>query len=331
MSPSPVQPMLRSQCLLLETGGDLRLTTTKNPLLSLFKEQLEAECAALGEKYGFPKRGDLLMYWYFMRLHDFSDTDVSEIACDESGDLGIDALWIDDETFVHFYSFKNPKDSTKGFPGGDVDKTISGLNLVLHRKHDQVANPELKARLDDVYRQLPSGYRIHFVTSGAELSNESRIKLDSFIDEVKGPSEFVVLWDEQPLTKLQEGFYRQSLPAIGEPLKFDLKAAPYMLQSGAAESYFFHVEGSRLAELYETHGEGLLQRNIRIGQGETPTNRSIEATCTGPQATNFLHFNNGVTFSLRQSAIRPISGINNSGQGASRQWRADNQGHMARV
>ena len=277
-----------------------------NPLLSLFKEQLEAECAGLREDYGLPKRGDLLIYWYFIRLHNFSDTEVAEIACDGSGDLGIDALWIDDDTFVHFYSFKNPADPTKAFPGGDVDKTISGLKLVLNRKHDQIANPALTARLDDVYQQLPRGYRIHFVTSGEGLSHESVGKLDSFIEELKGPSEGVVSWDQQPLTKLQEGFYQQSLPAIEDPLRFDLKATPYMLRSGAAESYFFHIEGSRLGELYETHGEGLLQRNIRIDQRETPTNRSIEATCTGPQAANFLHFNNGVTFLCEKAAYDPF-------------------------
>ncbi|MET0442596.1 MAG: AIPR family protein, partial [Casimicrobiaceae bacterium] len=51
-----------------------------------------------------------------------------------------------------------------------------------------------------------------------------------------------------------------------------------------------------LAKLYEAHGEGLLQRNIRVDQRDTATNRSIEATCTGPDSSNFLHFNNGVTF-----------------------------------
>ena len=150
---------------------------TKNPLLSLFKEQLESECADLGIEYELPQRGDLLIYWYFMRLHDLTDSEVAEIACDGGGDLGIDAIWIDDDTFVHFYSFKNPRESSSVFPGGEVDKTISGLRLILNRDHAQIANPELKARLQDVYQQLPSGYRIHFVTSGAGLPHEAVVKL----------------------------------------------------------------------------------------------------------------------------------------------------------
>src|SRR5258708_167737 len=38
------------------------VTTPPNPLLALFKEQLEAECASLAKKYGLEKRGDFLIY-----------------------------------------------------------------------------------------------------------------------------------------------------------------------------------------------------------------------------------------------------------------------------
>jgi hypothetical protein len=132
-----------------------------SPLLSLFKEQLEAECAKLAEQYSLKERGHPLIYWYFKRLHEFTDAEIEEVFCDGGGDLGIDALWIDDDDLVHFYQFKNPENVAKGIPTGDVDKMISGLGLILNRKHEQIASPELKARLEDVYQQVPKGYRIH--------------------------------------------------------------------------------------------------------------------------------------------------------------------------
>lgn len=275
-------------------------------LLTLFKEQLESECDSLKEKHQLSKRGDLLIYWYFTRLLELSDADVAEIVCDGGGDLGVDAIYIDEDTTVHFYSFKNPGDQSSTFDGGDVDKTISGLRVILRREHEQIANAELKARLQDVYQQLPIGYRIHFVTSGEGLTHESKVKLDAFVEDLSGPTEGMVSWDQHPLAKLQETFYQQSLPAIEEPLEFELSTAPYMLRSGTADSYFFHVTGSHLAELYDKHKEGLLQRNIRIDQRDTPTNRSIEAACTGSQATNFLHFNNGVTFLCEEATHDPF-------------------------
>src|SRR5260370_41902781 len=103
---------------------------TLGPLLPLFKEQLEADCASLSKKYGLAKRGDVLIYWYFMRLYGLTDTKVEEILCDGSGDLGIDAIWIDDEDLVHFYTFKNREDHSKGFPAGEVDTALSGIRVL---------------------------------------------------------------------------------------------------------------------------------------------------------------------------------------------------------
>lgn len=269
---------------------------TTNPLLPLFKEQLEAECKLIAQEYHLQKRGDLLIYWYFTRLFDFTEEQVGEVYCDGGLDLGIDAIWFDDDDLVHFYNFKNPEDAAKVTPAGEVDKTISGLRLILNKKHDQIANSDVKDRVNEIYQSVPKGYRIHFVTSGQGLPQESIVKLNSLVDELKGPSESMVSWDEQPLSRLQEQFYQQTLPAVKEPLKFELPAAPYMLRSGAADCYLFHVTGEDLARLYAKHGEGLLQRNIRVDQHDTPTNRSIEVSCTGTDANNFLHFNNGVTF-----------------------------------
>ena len=168
--------------------------------------------------------------------------------------------------------------------------------MILSKKHDQIANPDLKVRVDEIYQGLPKGYKVHFVSSGAGIPPEAIVKLNALVDVLKGPSSNIVSWDEQPLHRLQEQFYQQTLPSVKDPIKFDLPAAPYMLRSGVADCYLFHVKGDVLAALYETHGEGLLQRNIRVDQHETPTNRSIEGTCTGDEAKNFLHFNNGVTF-----------------------------------
>jgi hypothetical protein len=282
---------------------------TASPLLPLFKEQLEAECASLAKKYGLERRGDFLIYWYFIRLHEFTDMEVDEIFCDGSGDLGIDAIWIDEESLVHFYSFKNPEDPSKGFPAGEVDRTISGLRVILHKKHDQIANPELKSRLDEVYQQLPKGYRIHLVTSGQGISHESKVKLDALIEELSGPSSSIVEWGEESLSQLQERFYQQSLPAVKETIKFNLSTTPYMCRSGVADCYLFHVKGGILADLYEKYKEGLLQRNIRVDQRDTPTNRSIEATCVGDDSKNFLHFNNGVTFLCDSAGFDGFQGI----------------------
>jgi len=267
-----------------------------SPLLPLFKEQLEAECAQIASEYNLTDRGHWLIYWYFMRLHNFSDTNVDEIFCDGGGDLGIDALWIDDDDYVHFYQFKNPADADRGFPAGDIDKVLGGLRLILLKKYDKIANPNLKSRIQEIYQQVRRGYRLHLVTSGHGVESDARVKLDAIVAELRGPSSGIFEWCDEPLQSLQDRFYEQNLPAIEDPIVFRLIRAPYMHRSGSADCYFFHSDGSNLADLYQRHGEGLLQRNIRVDQRDTATNRSIESTCSGSESANFIHFNNGISF-----------------------------------
>jgi hypothetical protein len=93
---------------------------------------------------------------------------------------------------------------------------------------------------------------------------------------------------DKSLTQLQEVFHQQSLPAVKDPITFELGSAPYMCRSGVADCYLFHVTGERLSALYEKHGEGLLQRNIRVDQRDTATNRSIEETsCISTTVSRF--------------------------------------------
>ena len=274
----------------------------QNPLVSLFKEQLENESTALQDQYGLEKRGDLLIWWYFLRIAELEDTTIEEICCDGGNDLGIDAVWIDDENLVHFYQFKNPVDQEAGFPDGEIDKVLSGLRLILNRKHAEIANEGLRGRVEEIYQSVRTGYRLHLVSSGAGLARESRIKLDNFKGELEGPSDDFFLWEDVNISILQDRFYRKTLPTVEDPITWELVQAPYQVRSADHDSYVFDLPGRKLAELYEQHGEQLLQQNIRVYEGDKATNNSIRATCTGDHSGNFLHFNNGVTLLADRAA-----------------------------
>ena len=266
-------------------------------LLKLFREQLENESASLAERFGLQKRGDRLIYWYFTRLECMGPSEIEEIVCDDGGDLGIDALRIDSEDFVHFYQFKNPEDPEAGFPGGDVDKVISGLHLILNRDHEKVANAALKAMIDQVYQIVPAGYRIHLVTSGSGLACEPIQKLNTFVASLGGPTEDFITWSVADLKALQDDFYQKNLPTVDSAIIFTVeRQAPYQIRAANHDSYILHASGKCLADLYCEHGEQLLQQNIRVYQGDKTTNASIRQTCTGEDSPNFFHFNNGITF-----------------------------------
>jgi hypothetical protein len=268
---------------------------TTSPLIPLFKEQFENESRAIAIERGLTKRGDNLCWWYFRRLMGFDDATIEEVYCDGFNDLGIDAIWIADEGAVHFYQFKNPESIDAGFPGGDIDKILSGLQLILSRKHEEIANEELRGRVEEIYQTVPTGYRLHIVTSGSGLSKEARTKLDSFVSGLQG-SEGFFSWECEDIRWLQDRFYQKTLPTVESPLELSLDQPPYPVRSANHDCWMFHVASTTLAELYEHHGEQLLQQNIRVYEGDKGTNAAILRTCTGEESANFLHYNNGVTF-----------------------------------
>lgn len=270
--------------------------TNHSPLVSLFKEQLENESKLLKAQHGLEKRGDLLTWWYFLRIEDLDETEISEITCDGGNDLGIDAVWIDEENIVHFYQFKNPLNATSAFPDGDVDKVLSGLRLILSRRISEIANDDLRALVEDIYQSVRNGYRLHLVTSGAGIVPESRVKLDAFTADLQSPSQDFFLWEDTHIGVLQDRFYRKTLPTVEAPIMWELRQQPYPVRSADHDSYILHLPGLVLANLYQEHGEQLLQQNIRVYAGDRATNNSILSTCTTDESGNFLHFNNGVTF-----------------------------------
>ena len=79
-----------------------------NPLLSLFKEQVENESRTIAGQVGLSDRGQFLIWWYFQKLHGMAPAKINEVVCDGRGDIGIDAIYIDNDDYVHFYQFTEP-------------------------------------------------------------------------------------------------------------------------------------------------------------------------------------------------------------------------------
>jgi len=215
---------------------------------------------------------------------------------DDGNDLGIDVLQIDEQQLVHFYQFKNPESADAGFSEGDVDKVISGLHAILQQDHKTIANPDLKGRIDEIYQMVPTGYRLHLVTSGLGINGSAKVKLDGFVQQLGGPESFFT-WDVQDIAYLQDAFYQKTLPTISDRITFEIaRQAPYQVRSANHDSYMFHIPGTHLAALYGKYREQLLQQNIRVYRGDKGTNSSIRATAIGTDSANFFHFNNGITF-----------------------------------
>src|SRR3984957_7952151 len=233
-------------------------------ILNLFKEQLGNQIASIVAAKGFDTDGYGFAYWYFKHISGMTDIEAKEQICDGGGDLGIDAIEINEEKVV-FYQFKNPKSVEKPIAAGDIDKMISGLELILRRNHEAIANPELLARLEEIYSFTPTGYRIIIATSSlAEFPAEARTKLDNFCERNSVVAKDLFRWEFQNLTDIHNHFYTANLPTLDKTLELALPRPPYMTKIGDHETYIFDLDGEFLAKLYEQHGEGILQQNVRM-------------------------------------------------------------------
>lgn len=277
-------------------------------ILSLFKEQLNNQITAIVKDQEFENAGYGFAYWYFRHIGGMTDIEAQEQICDGGGDLGIDAIEIDDEQVV-FYQFKNPESVEKSIAAGDVDKLISGLELILSRQHAKTANQELLARLEEIYAFTPSGYRIVIAASSlGPFPKEAETKLNAFCEKNSGAARNLFRWEYNSLADIHGRFYSANLPTLNATLSIQLLRAPYMTRIGDHETYLFDLSGEYLANLYNEHGEGILQQNVRMFEGDNGTNLAIAETASSESdAKDFFHYNNGISIICDSATFQPFS------------------------
>lgn len=272
------------------------------PAIELFKAQLNhllltiATDRTLHDIAGTPS-GDLALPYWFLETF-LGHTEVTSAADITEGfeDLAIDAIVIsDDESTVHFYQFKNPSKETKGVDCAAIDKLISGIEIILQGKHGKVSNTRLKDKILEIRQKPRTGYRIHFVSTGAGLPGDGKEKLRALCERWATRGTAPLQFDCIDIGDLQERYYNKTLPTLDATVDIKPTKEPYMVQVGSHRSFVFHLDGTAIAKLYAEHGEKILQQNIRTSEGDSETNQAILRSATGKESENFYYFNNGLT------------------------------------
>jgi hypothetical protein len=277
-------------------------------ILALFKEQLNNQVETIVADHSFATQGYGFAYWYLCNVGGMTDIEAKEQICDGGGDLGIDAIEIVDEQVV-FYQFKNPASIEKSVEAGEIDKMISGLELILSRRHKDIANPELMSRLEEIYGFTPAGYKIVVAASClSDLPPDAKLKLDSFCQKNSGVAKDLFRWEYNNLENIHNRFYSAHLPTLEATLDVALSRPPYMTKVGDHETYIFDLNGHYLAKLYDEHGETILQQNVRMFEGDRGTNLSIAKTATSTdESKDFFHFNNGISVICDSATHKPFN------------------------
>ena len=79
-----------------------------------------------------------------------------------------------------------------------------------------------------------------------------------------------------------------------------IKLSNYLQESGAyGEAIVSTIDGAQLSALYQTHGDQLFDRNVRLflGVRKGGVNAGIQSTlASASERKNFWAYNNGITF-----------------------------------
>jgi AIPR protein len=222
---------------------------------------------------------------------------------DGGSDRGIDLVIIDHESrTIDLASCKvvsTFRKSQNNFPGATIDKIISFIDDLLHRREELLVdcNPLLRLKVGEIWDVLEHDLyeiRVHLFSNQKPLATAERDRLEAFLARCN------VTLLESHLYELSHGVIRATKPRFTKTVK-----------TTAGNSYEYPEERARalvarlnLTELYEflTHpnkkdfDERLVAQNVRYFLGSSvPVNREIRDTLVGGRADEFSLLNNGMT------------------------------------
>lgn len=234
-------------------------------------------------------------------MQDLSDEEAVDTLCDGGNDLGVDAVWIGDVVDYEFsvtliqgkYHHQN-LEGVKGFPQSGIEKVVLAVKSLFDPQVKLSANLRLQASLEEIRSLILDGniprVRVILCSNGQSWKQP---EAQAFIDRAQfGDRVTFEHVNHDTLVRILQSTapVRDSLQFTGKAIVEDLNYTRALVGKVAV---------TELARLMDSHGDRLLERNIRryLGLHGNRVNQSIERTLGDPsERGNFYFYNNGVTF-----------------------------------
>ncbi len=213
---------------------------------------------------------------------------------DGGQDHGIDSVFVSTDQTIWLVQSKY-KESGTGEPElGDVSKFRDGVTDLL-QGHWYRFNNALQNRQAAITNALNGGVcriKVVLAYSGTAVSDDRRHIFADLERAFNGANPGFLRCHAYGLTTLHDlhldGVSAQPIEAEVELKDFGHTLEPY-------RAFYGRMDARRLAELWATHEEHLVDRNIRRFKGTTTVNAGLTETLR-QEAQHFFYFNNGVTF-----------------------------------
>lgn len=230
-----------------------------------------------------------------------SEEEAIELITDGGNDMGVDAIEVsalrDNEFVVTLFQGKynhTNLDGTKAFPQSGVEKAILAVQLLFDPQRQINPNSQLAKAIEEIRSLILDGAipRVKFIlcNNGTIWGNEAQNLLDAATAQLGDRVSFNHFNHESAIQILQ------SLQPVTDYIQFSGKAL--VEDINYARVLIGRVHVSEIARLMETHGDKLLEKNIRkyLGIYGNRVNTNMMETLSSPQdSQNFYFYNNGIT------------------------------------
>jgi hypothetical protein len=231
---------------------------------------------------------------------DLSDEEAIDSLTEGGNDFGVDAMVIGDVSDNEFvvtlvqgkYHHSN-LDGVKGFPQSGVEKAVQAVRMLFNPGAPLNVNDRLASQVAEVRSRILDGYipQVRFLlcsngTSWKIPESQQIIEREKFSSRV-----YFEHVNHDDLVRVL-----QSTSSVKDTLQF---AGKMIVEDFNYTRVFIgKVPVTELARLMATHGDRLLERNIRryLGLHGNRVNQAIRQTLESPtDRQNFYFYNNGIT------------------------------------
>jgi hypothetical protein len=226
-------------------------------------------------------------------------------------DAGVDAIFIGDLNDFEFpvtifqgkYVFDLDKDSN--FPANSIQRIVGAITSIFDPYKPVLLNDDLKPKVQEIRSLISDGYipnvRCICVNNGLTWNKEG----DNHIKNAGFPSNQVQF----------EHFNHNDIVQLLQNKK-GVKATIHFSGKSIVDDFNYKrvllgkVNVVEFAQLFESHGDVLLEKNIRryLGLSKNRVNESIQNTLIGDKKDNFYFYNNGVTIVCSKFSYNALQG-----------------------
>lgn len=226
--------------------------------------------------------------------------DAVNLLTEGGNDAGVDGLHIgeieDGEFLVTIFQGKykiNNLDGTANFPENGVQKAVNTIQVLFDPFRRVTLNKKLEPMVEEIRSLIRDAYipKVRFVlcNNGAQWNEIAQRWIDELKKDFPDKVEFYHFNHDSIVKILQRTkAVDATIQLNGQLIVEDMNYMRVLIG---------RVSVQHIADLFEQHGDRLLQRNIRryLGLHSNRVNSAIHNTLRSDKSDNFYFYNNGIT------------------------------------